>query len=66
MFKESGFDGFLPKPIQRHKLLAMLKRMIGEEGKSEELKAKIRSSPSTSSQRKPSAPSGSCWPRTIR
>lgn len=40
MFKESGFDGFLPKPIQRHKLLAMLKRLIGEEAKPEEEKAK--------------------------
>jgi CheY-like chemotaxis protein len=29
-FKESGFDGFLPKPIQRHKLLMMLKRLLGE------------------------------------
>ncbi|MBN1940043.1 MAG: PAS domain S-box protein [Candidatus Aminicenantes bacterium] len=29
-FKESGFDGFLPKPIQRHKLMMMLKRLLGE------------------------------------
>jgi len=29
-FKESGFDGFLPKPIQRHKLIMMLKRLLGE------------------------------------
>jgi two-component system, sensor histidine kinase and response regulator len=36
LFKESGFDGFLPKPIQRPKLLAMLKRLIGEEGGTEE------------------------------
>jgi len=30
LFKESGFDGFLPKPIQRHKLITMLKRLLGE------------------------------------
>ncbi len=30
VFKESGFDGFLPKPIQRHKLMMMLKRLLGE------------------------------------
>jgi two-component system sensor histidine kinase/response regulator len=30
MLKESGFDGFLPKPIQRHKLIMMLKRLLGE------------------------------------
>jgi len=30
LYKESGFDGFLPKPIQRHKLLTMLKRLIGD------------------------------------
>jgi two-component system sensor histidine kinase/response regulator len=29
MFKESGFDGFLPKPIQRHTLITMLKRLLG-------------------------------------
>ncbi len=29
MFKESGFDGFLPKPIQRQKLLSMLRRLLG-------------------------------------
>ncbi len=42
-FKESGFDGFLPKPIQRHKLLMMLKRLLGEtvgEADSEEEKEK--------------------------
>jgi len=32
MFKESGFDGFLPKPIQRHTLITMLKRLLGEAG----------------------------------
>jgi two-component system sensor histidine kinase/response regulator len=32
MFKESGFDGFLPKPIQRHTLITMLKRLLGEGG----------------------------------
>ena len=40
LFKDSGFDGFLPKPIQRHKLIAMLKRLIGEAGETEETKAK--------------------------
>jgi CheY-like chemotaxis protein len=43
MFKESGFDGFLPKPIQRHKLITMLKRLLGEaseELETEEPKAK--------------------------
>ncbi|MBN2400542.1 MAG: PAS domain S-box protein [Candidatus Aminicenantes bacterium] len=30
MFKEAGFDGFLPKPIQRHTLITMLKRLLGE------------------------------------
>ncbi len=29
-FKESGFDGFLPKPIQRPKLIMMLKRLLGD------------------------------------
>jgi two-component system sensor histidine kinase/response regulator len=32
MFKEAGFDGFLPKPIQRHTLITMLKRLLGEAG----------------------------------
>jgi len=32
MFKESGFDGFLPKPIQRHTLITMLKRLLGAAG----------------------------------
>jgi CheY-like chemotaxis protein len=32
MFKESGFDGFLPKPIQRQKLLSMLRRLLGGAG----------------------------------
>jgi CheY-like chemotaxis protein len=30
IYKDSGFDGFLPKPIQRSKMIAMLKRLIGE------------------------------------
>lgn len=29
-YQESGFDAFLPKPIQRHKLLDMIKRLLGE------------------------------------
>ncbi len=28
MFKEAGFDGYLPKPIQRRKLLAMASQLI--------------------------------------
>jgi len=31
IYRESGFDGYLPKPIQRQKLLTMLKRLLGEE-----------------------------------
>ncbi|MBN2247042.1 MAG: response regulator, partial [Candidatus Aminicenantes bacterium] len=33
VFRETGFDGFLPKPIQRQKLLTMIKRLLGEESK---------------------------------
>jgi len=29
--KESDFDGFLPKPVQRHKLMTMIRRLLGEE-----------------------------------
>jgi PAS domain S-box-containing protein len=36
MFKESGFDGFLPKPIQRRTLIMMLKRLLGEAGEGAE------------------------------
>ncbi len=32
MFKEAGFDGFLPKPIQRNTLITMLKRLLAEAG----------------------------------
>ncbi len=28
LFRESGFSGFLPKPIQRYKLLAMVERLL--------------------------------------
>ncbi len=28
-YHESGFDGFLPKPIQRQKLLSMIERLLG-------------------------------------
>jgi len=31
VFRESGFDGFLPKPIQGEKLMIMIKRLLGEE-----------------------------------
>ncbi len=34
--KESDFDGFLPKPVQKHKLLAMIKRLLGQEIELEE------------------------------
>jgi len=40
IYRESGFDGFLPKPIQRHKLLAMIKRLLGEEPESNEKREK--------------------------
>ncbi len=30
VYRESGFDGFLPKPIQRFKLITMLMRLLGE------------------------------------
>ncbi len=36
MYRESGFDGFLPKPIQRYKLITMIKRLLGEEMNMEE------------------------------
>lgn len=29
-YKEAGFDGFLPKPIRKTKLLKMLERLLGE------------------------------------
>lgn len=31
VYRESGFDGFLPKPIQSEKLMIMIKRLLGEE-----------------------------------
>jgi signal transduction histidine kinase/DNA-binding response OmpR family regulator len=31
-FRSSGFDGYLPKPIARHKLKSMLKRLLRDEG----------------------------------
>ena len=31
LFQEAYFDGFLPKPIPRYKLLAMIRRLLGEE-----------------------------------
>jgi two-component system sensor histidine kinase/response regulator len=39
MFKESGFDGFLPKPIQRQTLISMLKRLLGDAGDEMETEA---------------------------
>jgi PAS domain S-box-containing protein len=38
-YKESGFDGFLPKPIRRKKLLKMLERLLG---KKEERKDNVK------------------------
>jgi len=35
-FQEVGFDGFLPKPIQRRRLIAMIKRLLGETAETEE------------------------------
>jgi len=31
VFRDSGFDGFLPKPIPRYKMLTMIQRLLGEE-----------------------------------
>jgi signal transduction histidine kinase/CheY-like chemotaxis protein len=36
MYRESGFDGFLPKPVQRQKLITMIKRLLGEKTESTE------------------------------
>jgi signal transduction histidine kinase/DNA-binding response OmpR family regulator len=35
-YRESGFNGFLPKPIQRSKLVTMVKRLIGERSEIQE------------------------------
>jgi PAS domain S-box-containing protein len=40
LYRESGFDGFLPKPIQRSKLVTMIKRLLGEEPKTEDKREK--------------------------
>ena len=37
-YQESGFDGFLPKPVQRYKLLTMIRRLLGEAVDPEEKK----------------------------
>jgi len=31
VFRDSGFDGFLPKPIPRYKMLSMVQRLLGED-----------------------------------
>jgi len=31
IYRDPGFDGFLPKPVQKHKLLTMIKRLLSEE-----------------------------------
>jgi CheY-like chemotaxis protein len=33
MYRQAGFDGFLPKPIRRHKLVTLIKRLLGGEEK---------------------------------
>jgi len=40
MYRDSGFDGFLPKPIQRYKLLTMIRRLLGEEIQPQEKRIK--------------------------
>jgi PAS domain S-box-containing protein len=40
LYRESGFNGFLPKPISRHKLLSMIKRLLGEQKQSGEKASK--------------------------
>jgi len=40
MYREAGFDGFLPKPVQRYKLLTMVRRLLGEKIDSEEEREK--------------------------
>jgi PAS domain S-box-containing protein len=35
-YKESGFDGFLPKPIRRKRLLKMIERLLGKKETAEE------------------------------
>ncbi|HDT11657.1 MAG TPA: response regulator, partial [bacterium] len=40
LFEESYFDGFLPKPIPRYKLLAMIRRLLGDESVSQKEKGK--------------------------
>ncbi|MBN1938825.1 MAG: response regulator [Candidatus Aminicenantes bacterium] len=35
-FSEIGFDGFLPKPIQRRRMQAMIKRLLGDAAEREE------------------------------
>lgn len=40
IYREAGFDGFLPKPIQRYKLLTMIRRLLGEEVEEEEERKK--------------------------
>ncbi|MCP5105176.1 MAG: response regulator [bacterium] len=32
LFKDSGFDGFLPKPVRRQKLLKMIRRLLSKKG----------------------------------
>ncbi|MGB8951164.1 MAG: two-component regulator propeller domain-containing protein [Candidatus Aminicenantales bacterium] len=40
-YSEHGFDGFLPKPTDRNKLLIMIKRLLGEKQKIHEEKEKM-------------------------
>jgi CheY-like chemotaxis protein len=41
-YRESGFDGFLPKPIQRKKMVNMIKRLLGGDvEKEDKVKRKV-------------------------
>jgi CheY-like chemotaxis protein len=39
IYQDAGFDGFLPRPIQKQKLLIMMKRLLGEKRDTREDKA---------------------------
>ena len=42
-FKDAGFDGFLPKPIQRSRLIEVLEQMLGKQrAKAKEGKPKVK------------------------
>jgi len=39
-YQETGFDGFLPKPIARSKLMSMIQRLLGEDKETQERRSK--------------------------